>query len=191
MELPCIFDGNLHTGHCIYFRRDPLLSDDQILTHFGLRDYLRVESLPKTCTYSVIADIGDWVLLADDLLYRLRNTPTTVQAVESLARSREVFTWFVGDCDMSFGYRIFKNGELIRDYGVDSPHFNDQIVRTDFGALMPSESELIASDLSNEQKMSRICRLLGINPIVSREMLRLYYKPWRSKLDPSVGIRNF
>ncbi|MBN8599778.1 MAG: hypothetical protein J0M26_24325 [Planctomycetes bacterium] len=191
MELPLIIDGRLHTGHCIYFRRDPPLSDQQILAHFGLRNYLRADSLPKTCTYAVLADIGDWVLLADDLLYRLWNTPTTALAVESLAESRDVFTWSVGDCDMSFGYRIFKNGELIRDYAVDSPHFVDQLVRTDFGVAMTSELELLVSDLQIELKVGGIGELLGINPFVSREMLRLYYKPWKSELDPSAGIRNF
>lgn len=118
MELPQIIDGRLHSGHCIFFRRDPPLSDQQILEHFGLRNHLRADSLPKSCTYAVLADIGEWVLLADDLLYRLWNTPTTAAAVESLAKSRDVFTWSVGDCDMSFGYKVFKDGELIRDYAL-------------------------------------------------------------------------
>jgi hypothetical protein len=121
----------------------------------------------------------------------LWNTPTTVHAVELLAKHRDVFTWSVGDCDMSFAYRVFKGGELIRDYAVDSPHFDDQIVRVDFGANMTSESELIASNLSIDEKVHGVGRLLGINQVVSRDMLRLYYKPWTTKLDPSAGIRNF
>lgn len=191
MELPQIIDGRLHSGHCIYFRRDPPLSDQQILEHFGLRNHLRADSLPKSCTYAVLADIGEWVLLADDLLYRLWNTPTTAAAVESLAKSRDVFTWSVGDCDMSFGYKVFKDGELIRDYAVDSPHFDDQVVRTDCGVASTSELELIESDLPIDQKVSGIGELLGSNPFVSRELLRVYYKPWKSELDPSAAIRNF
>ena len=174
MERPRIINGYLHTGFCIYIRKDPELSDDQILFHFGRTGYQRVDSLASGCRYSVITDVGEWVLLADDLFYGLWNTPTTLQAIESLSKTHDIFSWFIEDCDPSFEYKIFENGKLIRHYAVDYPHFTDQIVRTDFGRRLPYESELLLSDLNSVEKMRRMCTLVGIQSTVTRESLRLY-----------------
>jgi hypothetical protein len=189
LEQPSIFDGHLHAPFFIYFRREPLLSDKQILAHFGLHAYHSTAKLPPSSTYAVITDAGDWTLLADDWLYQLWHMPSTRNAIKLLAKTRDVFAWSIGDCDQSFEYTIYRNGELVRQYIVDSPHFDDQVVRIDFGDRLPFESEL--HDLPIEQKMDRFCSDIGINTIVQRDGLRLYYKPYRSNLDLSAGIRNF
>lgn len=189
MEQPSIFDGHLHAPFFIYFHREPQLSDEQILDHFGLQAYQSAVKLPPSSTYAVITDTDDWTLLADDWLYGLWHMPSTRNAIQLLAKTRDVLAWSIGDCDQSFEYTFYRNGELARQYTVDSPHFDDQVVRIDFGDRLPFESEL--DDLPIEHKMDQFCANLGINTIVKRDRLRIYYKPYRSSLEPSAGIRNF
>lgn len=189
MQQPSIFNDRLHSPFFIYFRRDPQLSDEQILAHFGLGRYERVSLLPKTATYAVITDAGDWTLLADDWLYRLWHMPTTRNAIESLGQKRDVFAWSVGDCDESFEYMFYRGGELVRQLTVDSPNYSDQVVRRDFGDKLPLESEL--HDLPIEHKIDRLCSDIGIVTAVTRDGLRLYCKPYRSNLDSAGGLRNF
>ncbi|MCU0542077.1 MAG: hypothetical protein MUE44_07770 [Oscillatoriaceae cyanobacterium Prado104] len=191
MNQPKIFDGHLHAPFFIFFRRDPRLTDEQVLAHFGLTTHRHVTKLPPSTTYAVIADAGDWTMLADDWFYQLWYMPSTRVAIESLAKTRDLFTWSIGECDESFEYCLYRCGQLVRQYTVDSPHFDDQLVRINFGECLPFESELLASDVPIEEKMNRFCSNLGINPIVTQDMLRLYSKPYESQLDPNVGIRNF
>jgi hypothetical protein len=191
LDRPQIFEGRLHAPYFIYFRRVAKLSDAQILAHFGLTTYRLTEKLQRSSTYAVIGDAGEWTLLADDWFYRLWHMPTTRPAIESLAKEGEVFAWSVGDCDQSFDYCLYRDGRLVRQYMVDSPHFSDQVIRTDFGERLSFESELLSSDLSIEEKMNQFTSQLGINPFVTQDMLRLYATPYESKLDLRAGIRNF
>jgi hypothetical protein len=168
-----------------------LLSDEQILAHFGLNTHRYTPKLPPFSTYAVIADLGDWTMLADDWLYQLWHLSSTRPAIQSLAKDRDVFAWSVGECDESFEYSLYQNGQMIRQYWVDSPHYHDQVVSTDLGPRLPFESELLAANLPIVEKMNRFGVNLGINAIVTQDRLRIYSKPYESRLDPAAGIRNF
>ncbi|WP_425618878.1 hypothetical protein NA78x_002597 [Anatilimnocola sp. NA78] len=188
---PKVSNGHLHAPFFIFLRRDPELSDQQILGHFGLRTHRYSAKLPPFSTYVVLADVGDWTMLADDWLYQLWHLPSTKAAIESLAKDRDVFAWSIGDCDESFEYCLYINGQLIRHYVVDSPHFDDQVVRVELGQRLRFESELLASDLPIVEKMIRMGANLGINVVVKQEMLRIYSRPHKFQLDPNAAIRNF
>lgn len=104
MDRPSIFDGHLHAPFFIYFQGEQQLSDDQILSHFGLAKHRSTVKLPPFSTYVVMANAGDWTLLADDWLYQLWHMPSTRPAIESLAKTHNVLAWSIGDCDQSFEY---------------------------------------------------------------------------------------
>ena len=191
MDYPQIFNGHLHAPFFIYFRRTPRLTDEQILAQFGLTSHRYTTKLQLSSTYAVIADAGEWTLLADDWLYHLWHMPSTRRAIESLATTHDVFAWSVGDCDLSFEYCLYRNGTRVRQYIVDSPGFSDQVIRVNFGEILSFESELLSADLEITDKMNRFSTNLGINTIVTRDMLRVYAKPYKSHLDPNAGIRNF
>lgn len=80
---------------------------------------------------------------------------------------------------------------MVRQHTVDSPHFDDQVVKIDFGECLPFESDLLATALPIEEKMNRLCSNIGINTVVTQGQLRLYSSPHKSNLDPNAGIRNF
>jgi hypothetical protein len=191
LNYPQIFDGQLHAPFFIYFRRIPRLTDEQILAQFGLTTYRYTKKLQPSSTYAVIADAGEWTFLADDWLYQLWHLPSTRPAIESLATTRDVFAWSVGDCDQSFEYCLYRNGIRVRQYIVDSPSFSDQVIRVNFGEVLPFESELLSADLEITDKMNQFSAYLGINTIVTQDMLRVYAKPYKSHLDLNAGIRNF
>lgn len=84
---------------------------------------------------------------------------------------------------------LYLNGKLVRQCTVDSPNFDDQVLRIDIGEYLPFEME--SQGLPIEQKMERFCFNMGIKDSVKREDLRVYYKPYESNLEPNAGIRNF
>jgi hypothetical protein len=174
---PEIFDGRLHCPHFIYFRGGTKLSDEQILAHFELSSYFRAKSYSEFATYAVIANSGDWTVLADDWLYTLWHQPSKRTAIETLAEERDLFAWSVGDCDRSFDFYLYRCGQLVRKHVVESPRFTDQIVTADFGERLPSETELLASNLDISIKLDLLTRSLGIDTAVSQDSLRVYWKP--------------
>lgn len=191
MKEPHIFHGHLHAPFFIFFRREPRLSDEQVLAHFGLPAHRLTPSVPPFSTYVVLADLGDWTMLADDWLYRLWHLPTTRPAIASLARSRDVFAWSIGECDESFEYYLYTGGELVRQYTVDSPHYNDRIIRIDFGRRPSFETEFFAGDLPIDRKLNQYCLNLGIDTRVTPDQLRIYSEPYQSRLTLEGAIHNF
>ena len=191
MERPNIIDGRLHAPFFIFFRREPVLSDKEILSRFGLTLHRFAARIPPSSTYAVIADLDGWTMLADDWLYALWHKSSTRSAIESLAKTRDVMAWSVGDCDKSFEYCLYKSGKLVRQFKVDSPHFSDQIVAVNFGERLPFESNLLGLEVAIEEELHGLCSNLGIESIVTQEELRVYCKPYKSRLDPNAGIRNF
>lgn len=130
-------------------------------------------------------------MLADDWLYQLWYMPSKRATIEALAKSRDLFAYYVGECDLSYGYQLYRNGQLAREFIVDSPRFNDQVVTTDFGERLVFEPRLLVDDEAIDEKLFEFAANLGIEPFVTHEMLRLYATPHESKLDPNAGIRNF
>ena len=188
MRKPSILDGRLHSPFFVYFRQEPRLSDEQILKHFGLLSFSWTKQLQESAQYVILTDAGEWTLLADDWLYSLWHMPSTKTAIEALAESRDVFTWSVGDCDQSFEYKCYRDRELIRQYTVESPNYNDQVVQHDIGEAFEFEKAL--RELPVEERMACYCAEFGIETSVKREQLRLYSSPNQSRLNPNSGIKN-
>ena len=184
---PSIIKGYLHAPFFIFFGREPQLTDEQILAHFALATHQRRDPLPPSCTYAVIADLGDWTMLADDWLYQLWHLPTTRPAIESLGKGRPVFAWSIGDIDDSFEFSLYQDGKLTRHYSVD----HNQVVNIDVGERLLYETELLASDLGLDTKMWRLTENAGIDIAVKLDRIRIYSKPYQSRLDPAAAIRNF
>ena len=57
------------------------------------------------------------------------------------------------------------------------------MVLLNVGEVLPFESELLSADLEIIDKMNRFSTHLGINTIVTRDMLRVYATPYKSRLD--------
>ena len=191
MKDPCIIRGRLHSPFFIYFRRDPPLTDEQILSHFGLTEHVSVEQLSGYHTYVVIMDVGEWTLLADDWHYHLWHQRSTKPAIATLAQQRDVFAWSIGDSDDSFAFCLYLDGQLLREYIVDSPNYNDQVVRVDFGEHLPLESMLRFTRFSLAEDLHRLAAELGIRPQFAVDKLRLFSKPFEMRLDPQAAIRNY
>src|SRR4029079_5465413 len=86
------------------------------------------------------ANTGPWTLLADDWYYTLWHLKSTQLAIASLAARHDVFACSVGECDHSFDFIYYKNGQLIRKYVVVYPSFTRREVVEDFGDPLPGET---------------------------------------------------
>src|SRR5688572_20432498 len=86
-----LFEGRLHSPFFVFLRRPHPYSDGDVLKVFGIGSYRRAANVPSRGPYAILADAGDWLMLADDWCYTLWHMPTTRPAIESLAKTHEVF----------------------------------------------------------------------------------------------------
>ncbi|MFT5618169.1 MAG: hypothetical protein ACI85I_001400 [Arenicella sp.] len=125
----------------------------------------------ENCTY--IYKCRNWVHIMDSWFYSLYHSQKLRSRIEELGKSYEIFTCSVGDSDRSFDFRYFKNGEKVREYIVDSPNYNDQIVRIDFGSALSSEKEALQKKDESDTVL-HIAESLGVQLPKSAEGIKCY-----------------
>jgi len=91
--------------------------------------------------YIYLSNDENWTHIFDDwnlILYRSKEFNDTLK---KLTYNYEIFTCLVGDADLSFEFKHYKNGTLSRHYKVDSPNYNDEIVTINYGKPFDIENE--------------------------------------------------
>lgn len=143
MSAPLVHDGRLHSAFFIFIRQPHGYSDHDLLARFGLDSYQPTTDLLPRARHAILCDLGSWFMLADDLYYTLWHMKSTRPVIDALGKEHELFACSHGDCDESFDFVHYRNGNLVRKYIVDSPNFNDQVVTVNFGVPLPGEAALL------------------------------------------------
>ncbi|MGY8769890.1 MAG: hypothetical protein ACKVH8_15845 [Pirellulales bacterium] len=153
------------------------MDDSNLLERFRQQKYQRAKHAPKPGLYTVLADDGEWTMLADSWHYTLWHRNSTRIAIEELATMYDVFTCSVGDSDESFDFLYYENEILIRKFVVEDPNYNGGSVTENYGSPLPRESEILASNSDQLKMVLKIARSLGIKTDYTEDELRIYVSP--------------
>jgi hypothetical protein len=173
-----IINGDLHSPYFIFIRCRKLYRDTEVLSHFGIGHYQRASDVtPHTyARYAILADAGEWTLIADDWYYTLWHMPGTRDAIAQLGKSFDIFACSVGDSDDSFDFVYYRDGRMVRKHVVVDPEYRDGVVKESFGSPLSGEYE--TGKLPDYLPyVLEIARGLGIDPPHSEEQLRCYKSP--------------
>src|SRR5262249_16334434 len=135
-----IIDGQLHAPNFIFIRGAGTYSDADLLQRFAIAEYRPMTLADSLASYAILADDGEWVMLADDWGYTLWHMPSTRPAIEEFGRTCDVFACSGGDCDCSFGFVYYSGGRLVRRYVVEDPHFRGGRVTENTGEPLTGEA---------------------------------------------------
>jgi hypothetical protein len=163
----------------IYIRSYKALSDENFMKLFGLRDYYKASPpLSSLDSHVVFANDTEWTHIADDYRYTLWRNPKTVEVIEELSRSYDVFRNSIGDIEDSFEFEYHQNGKLIRKFVFEHDVFKGtQIVTVDKGTRLTGEPmELNDLKSSAEKMFPTITRPLGIVRVIDPLQNRYYCK---------------
>ena len=150
----------------------PGYSDADLLQRLGLSAY-RATNYLGVGRYAVLADDGEWTMIADDWYYTLWHMPSTRPALEELGRSCDVFAGSVGDCDRSFVFVYYQSGRLVRRYVVADPDFRGGSVVENTGLPLPGEAAAFRE--ADELKIVLgVAASLGIRADYSERDVRVY-----------------
>lgn len=165
--------GELHSPYFIFLRCAGRHSDAELLHRFGLSRFRRTNAGPRFSSYVILADDGQWTLIADDWHYTLWHMPSTRPTLAALGEACDVFACSVGDCDLSFDFVYYHDSRLARRYVVEDPHFQGGAVVEDFGKPLPGEST--AFKQSDHLKICLgIAASLGIKTDYTEGDIRVY-----------------
>lgn len=176
IESKFIVKGRLHAPYFIYFKANRELSDQEILKTFELEGYELTgenDSYRKLTVH--VATSPTWSLIADDFSYSLCHSEEIRELVKNLSNKYEVFTCFRGDCDYSYAFTRYKDGEIIRDYSFGGWTKERAQVEEDIGEPLPGE--MGALEKENEYDVIfQVAMFQGINPKMNLTA-RTYSKP--------------
>jgi len=159
----------------IFIRCANQYDDRELLDRLGLQDYLPDSDPRISQKYLFIAEDPEWLHIGDDWHYTLWHTPEVHRGIDELAKQHDLFTCVVGDVDLSYAFAYYTHGHCVRHYVVDSPHYYDAIVTTNWGTPLPSEAD-IACEPDEWCWLLALARSLGINTVHQRAAIRVYTK---------------
>ena len=178
MASSLFIDGELHAPHFIFLRCGGRYSDTDLLCRFGLPTYRPTKAAPRIGPYAVLADDGQWTMIADDWYYTLWHMPSTRPTLAALGESVDVFACSVGDCDRSFDFVYYRASYLIRKYVVADPDFRGGVVVENLGRPLPGE--WAAFEQAGELRIVLgIAASLGIKTDYTEQDIRVYAPPGR------------
>jgi hypothetical protein len=176
MTHPLFVCGQLHAPYFIFVRCAARCSDADVLRWFGLSTYCPTNSPRLHGRHAILADDGQWMMIADDWHYTLWHMPTTRPTLQKLARSYDVFAGSVGDCDDSFDFVYYQRGQLVRRYVVDDPDFRGGSVVEITGAQLLGEAAAFGETEQLKIVLS-IAASLGIMTNYTEHDVRVYAPP--------------
>jgi len=114
-----------------------------------------------------------WIHVIDNFFWMLNQSENVTKSIEALGVHYDIFTCSVGDADLSFDFKYFKNGKLRREYVVKSPNFNDEVISINFGIPLSGEKEGLQKK-DQLDKVLFIAHSLGIDIPKDFEKLTAY-----------------
>lgn len=114
-----------------------------------------------------------WIHIIDNFFWMLNESEVVAKRIETLGEHYELYTCSVGDADLSFDFKYFKNGKLRREYVVKSPNFNNEVIAVNFGDALSGETEGLRKK-DQIEKVLFIAQSLGIKIPTNFEKLTAY-----------------
>jgi hypothetical protein len=167
------YNNHLSAPQFIFVRCAEKCPDVDLLQAFGLSTYRRAKWLWGLERYVVLADDGQWTMVADDWFYTLWHMSSTRPAIEKLGRNYEVFACSINDWDYSFEFVYYSDGRLVRRYVVKDLGFRRGQVVENFGEPLPGES-VAFREADELDIVLKVAASLGIRVDYTKRDIRVY-----------------
>ena len=167
---PLMAPGLLHSYHVVFVRLRGKMSDQEVLRAMGLVGLKVLDPVEQIQLvgpgHVFLARSSGWLHVAGDWMQTLDRALGDRQVLRDLSVSADVVELIIGDCDQSYKYSVWKDGELRRRRVVESPGFTDRVLTEDVGELLPNESPELLENAGGKVQ-AKVLEWLGI------EVLRL------------------
>jgi len=131
--------GPVHSGHFVFLRCAGRLSDGEVLNVLGLQGWVAVEEMAVASRGAVkITEDAAWIHVADNLSYTILHEPDFDELLRMASLAFDVFSCWAGDSDQSYGFALYRGGEVVRRKVVDASDWL-RYTMTNVGKRLPGE----------------------------------------------------
>jgi hypothetical protein len=166
-------DGAVVAPFFIFVRCAGELSDADLLRLFGLSAYQPAMFPGRAGRYAILADDGDWAMIADDFRYTLWHMPSTRPTLEELGQNYDLFSCSVGDTDNSFEFEYYQGSRMVRRYVVEDRYCSGRRVVEDAGKPLSGEA-FAFKKADGFEIVRRVASSLGLRTDYSERDIRVY-----------------
>jgi len=166
-----IFNGQPHSPYLVFIKKVDFQIDN-LLDQLGLSDYVELKrtKFSDQCIY--IGQDAQWTHLVDDGYIHWYSKDYRMN-IERIAKSADIFSFSVGDVDMSFDLSLWRNGVLVRHFEWEDPYYDGGNMKMEFGDPIDGESEIpLGSDPL--KALWGVAKLLGIENDYTKLDLRIF-----------------
>lgn len=153
------------------------MTDDDVLNGLGLAGYVAIDSIEqggrRRYDYIAIGRDSRWKHLADNFGYTHWHSKPFRDAVSRLGTGREVFTFSVGDIDVSFDLHYYREGALVRRLIWEAHHDSGSRLQEQCGSALEGEDK-IARGNDPTDGLWQVASALGIERDYTKIDLKLY-----------------
>jgi hypothetical protein len=167
-----IYDGKLWSPHYV-FLSDTSLADLAVLGLFGLQHYVPTKFSRQRSDYIGISSDGRWIHLIDNYGYTHLHSPDFRSRFHSLAQAMDVFSFSIGDIDMSFDIQFYRDRHLARYFRWDDPRIDGGHLGAESGSPLSFE-DTIPRGSDPYDGLLRVAAGLGVQTDYSTHSIRLY-----------------
>lgn len=168
----------IYSGHpwspYLVFVKSTAISDDAILNALDLGAYVKIPAFDRRLSYLAIGRDENWTHLADNFHYSHWFSNDFKNAVSKLGEIFELFSFSVGDIDLSFDLKYYCAGNLRRRFEWEDPYNSGGRLKEQFGAPLDQEDAIIIPGKDPLDGLWRVAEALGIESDYTRLDLQLY-----------------
>jgi len=131
----------------LVFIKDTQMSDEKVLESLGLVGYVRIRSKRSSSELLHLGYIGigrdsQWTHIADNYGYTHWHSKSFQDAVVALAPKHDLFTFSVGEPEMSFDLTLYLSGQLVRRFVWEDRDHTGGRLQDEFGPPLQGEDSI-------------------------------------------------
>ncbi len=155
------------------FVKTTALSDADLLATLGLNSYVPIASVESRYDYIAIGRDFRWTHVADNFGYTHWASKDFKEAVSRLCTRFEVFTFSVGEGDMSFDLALYRDGQRERHFVWEDRDYSGGKLSEQSGLPLAGE-EAIPCGKDPLDGLWRVASALGIESDYTKLSMSLY-----------------
>lgn len=155
------------------FIKNTHLTDRDFLAALGLKEYVLINSVRSRYDYIAIGRDPHWTHVADNFGYSHWASKAFKNAIARICMRFEVFTFSVGESDMSFDFDLYRDGQLIRHSVWEDRYYSGGRLQEQTGSPLEFE-DAIPVGKDPLDGLWRVASALGIESDYSKLSMTLY-----------------
>ena len=167
-----IHDGKPWSPYFVFIKNTGI-TDRELMNSLGLQSYTNSSFVRSRDDYLVIGRDAQWTHIADNFGYTHWESKAFGQAVSKFGERFEVFTFSVGEADMSFHLHFYSGGQLIRRFIWEDHDYSGGRLKKQSGSPLEYE-DTIPFGKDPVDGLWRVASALGIESDYAKLSMSFY-----------------